>query len=96
MTLTKTRKRLTKITRSVTITNTSNWKGEDFEVTYGMPWVIDKRYASKLKPGESIVVGLHEVEEMILSVKPETNGEPKPYYKDGKQVVPIVKVGFEP
>ena len=80
------------MTRSVTITNTSNWDGED--------WVIKERFKSIdnnpgpwneiiVKPGESIhsMMGSPNWE---VEIKAVNSKEPEPFYLNGKQVFPRV------
>lgn len=80
------------MTASVTITNTSNWEGENL-----MIGTADGSFI-KLKPGESTRFGLAESEghpsQEVTSLSLDKDGEIKPFRMNGRQVVPRVFVGF--
>lgn len=88
------------MTRSVTITNTSNWDHEDYSIDLG----ADGEETITLKPGESIAFTPSENRQAVIT-EDDSRGEAKPFRKpaidptDGKyykkQVYPTVTVEFK-
>ena len=74
------------MTMSVTVTNTSNWDNE--------PVIIDGKL---LKPGESVVIGVHHSQAKAICVEPKVDFDtdpPIPFADPegtNKQVFPNVK-----
>lgn len=78
------------MTRSVTITNSSNYKGEDYVVS--IDW--GQNGSSKtLKPGESHTFYPGS---STITFKEQESKTPEPFKEDGKQVFPNVTVEFKP
>lgn len=72
------------MTRSCTITNTSNWDAEDYIVT-------DTLGDVRLKPGESYQINAYD--EMSIKIVPVQDADPAPFIDDeGKQYGPVVRV----
>ena len=83
------------MTRSITIVNTSNWDGEDYEVEFDVFGSTEvgcwgKRRKFTLKPGE------------YANIVPQGSGKftkveskkPEPFMVNGRQILPTVAVGF--
>ena len=78
------------MTRSLTIVNTSNWDGEDYDVLTRDGW-------KTIKPGELVVAYPDNFEDQDAnSVHVRTCRIPsKPFCLNGTQVMPRVNVGFK-
>ena len=84
------------MTRSITIVNTSNWDGEDyeFEITKTTENTGEKHTVS-LKPGEKHILSPYAYQETTIAVKATESKKPEPFYLNGRQVLPDVAVGFK-
>ena len=78
------------MTRSVTIVNSSNWDGEDYAVKVG----DGPKYF--IEPGDKIMFCVYS-KEIPISIIPLQSKEPEPFKdKEGKQILPIVEVTWQP
>ena len=66
------------MTMSITITNTSNWAGENVEIN-----------GRQLTPGDSVELPIR-VDESIR-VNPKPRAQTKPFLRHGVQVFPVAK-----
>ena len=93
------------MTKSVTIVNTSNWKGEDISVKVGNSDGIDDVFKLDrhfMKPGETLKLNSPssypsgELFKIILEIEFAANGNTEPLYDPlGKQILPHLSVEFK-
>lgn len=77
------------MTRSLTIVNTSNWYGENYDILTPEGW-------KTLQPGERTTVApLCMPGEATVGVRVQDGPETRPFKLNGEQVLPVVHVGFE-
>ena len=82
------------MTRAVTITNTSNWDGETVQVEFKKNGNPSDGNKVILKPGETIsfpYLSGDQFTAVMLDVSDQNEQPTKPFYKDGRQILPSVE-----
>ena len=74
------------MTMSLTLVNTSNWDGEDYQVT------DENSEIHTIKPGEKVTFNPHK--EVNILVSPIKDKE-IPFMMNGRRVTPQVNIGFK-
>lgn len=81
------------MTASITILNSSNWDGEDYEIAY--PDETGRDTLKVLKPGEKVVFCPPPATLPMAISRVPTDAASKPFRtEDGKQIVPEVLVSW--
>lgn len=81
------------MTRSVTVSNSSNWENENIVIRY-----YDEEI--HLKPGQSYQINPFRDDngEWVygeILIEDAQSEKTKPFYKDGNQIIPEIKTGWK-